>query len=52
LRVAQFGHIGKFSQEGFESVNKLHKHIAERATNHTKSGSVKQQLLHSYRLLY
>jgi len=48
----KFGNIPKFSQEGFEGANKFHKRIAERATNHTKTKSLLQQILHIYRLIY
>jgi len=46
----RFGNIPKYSQEGLEAANKLHKKIATRNTNHTKSKSVIQQVLHVYRI--
>lgn len=47
----RFGNIPKYSQEGFEAANKLHKKIAQRSTDHSKSKSVQQQVLHLYRII-
>lgn len=45
----KWGNIAKYSQEGLEAANKVHKNIARRATNHSKDLSVSQQLFGIYR---
>jgi len=50
--MKRFGSIPKYSQEGLEAANKLHKKIAERNTNHSKKKAVQQQILHLFRLIY
>lgn len=47
--ITKWGNLNKYSQQGLEAANKVHKNIAKRGTNHSTSKSVEQQLMCIYR---
>lgn len=50
--MKKWGNLAIYSQQGLEAANKVHKQIAKRGTDHSKTKSVIQQFYHVYRRIY
>lgn len=50
--IKKWGNLAQYSQQGLEAANKVHKQIAKRGTDHSKSKSIIQQFYHIYRRIY
>lgn len=50
--IQKWGNLAHYSQQGLEAANKIHKQIAKRGTNHSKSKSIVQQFYHVYRRIF